>query len=283
MKMYSQKQKETKELGVAEYECEDCNDEGVLFSHTEETGDGYKYDMYKPCHCIERKAWKRRFESAFIPEEFTRANFENYQRQTETQQAMFEMTKNYLTRFPDKSIGAIGVNNYGLIAVIGEQRIHLMPPEVRAEAKVQHNNFGVGKTHLQIALSKQLIKNGLNVLVISDVSFMDEMMNARMMQDGSETFNKLLQGVMDADVLVWDDIGKARPTEAKEALYYNIINERYKKQRPIVFNSNEDRGTLAERIGYAASSRLIGSCYDAETDTDFLLEVEGEDWRLKKK
>lgn len=114
------------------------------------------------------------------------------------------------------------------------------------------------------------------MLVISDVSFMDEMMNAKRLSDEGETFNSLLKGVMEADVLVWDDIGKSKPTEAKESLYYNIINERYKHQKPIVFSSNEDRGTLADRIGYAAASRLIGEC------GNYLLETKGEDWRLKK-
>jgi len=166
--------------------------------------------------------------------------------------------------------------NLGFIAVVGEQRLRELPAGERAEAKRQHNNFGVGKTHLQIALAKRLIKDGFNVLVVSDVTFMDELTQAKRMNDEGETLNRLLQSAIDADVLVWDDIGKAKWSEAKEALYYQIINERYRKQKPIVFNSNEDRGTLSEKIGYAAASRLIGQC------GPYLLEVEGEDFRLQK-
>lgn len=279
MKMSLQQPNETKKHGAVEYECGECKDKEIVFSHVDEKG----YEIYKPCQCRERKGWRRRFKNAFIPEEFTKANFENYKQNTSVQKSMVRLTEDYLVRFPGSPKDLKEMNNFGLIANIGEQRIRSMPDADRTQAKTKHNNFGVGKTHLQIALSKQLIKRGFNVLVISDVTFTDEMMNARRMNDGNETFNGLMNGVLSADVLMWDDIGKARPTEAKEALYYNIINERYKKQKPIVFNSNEDRGTLAERIGYAASSRLIGNCYDTEADKDYLLEVEGEDWRLKKK
>jgi DNA replication protein DnaC len=62
----------------------------------------------------------------------------------------------------------------------------------------------------------------------------------------------------------------------KEGLYYQIINERYLHKRPIIFSSNEDAGTLSEKIGYAASSRLTGMCGDR------LYQVEGNDYRLRK-
>jgi len=194
---------------------------------------------------------------------------------------MYDATISYLNEFAvikhdngtTKKI--LSDKNLGFIAVVGEQRLRELPAGERAEAKRQHNNFGVGKTHLQIALAKRLIKDGFNVLVVSDVTFMDELIQAKMMNDEGETLNKLLHSAIHADVLVWDDIGKAKWSEAKEALYYQIINERYRKQKPIVFNSNEDRGTLSEKIGYAAASRLLGQC------GPYLLEVEGEDFRLK--
>ncbi len=160
------------------------------------------------------------------------------------------MTLEYLNEFKkDGGEKVIPKHNLGFIAVFGEQRLRDLPPHERAPMKQKHNNFGVGKTHLQIALAKRLIKDGFNVLVVSDVTFMDELIQARMMNDEGETLNKLLHSAIHADVLVWDDIGKAKWSEAKEALYYQIINERYRKQKPIVFNSNEDRGTLSEKSG----------------------------------
>lgn len=217
-----------------------------------------------------------------IPEEFTNANFDNYERISSIQDSMFSKTLEYMNAFKielnedGSKKRIVSPYNFGLIAVFGEQRLKELKPFERSAVKQKHNNFGIGKTHLQIALAKRLIKDGFNVLVVSDVTFMDELMQAKMLSDEGETYNRLLNNAISADLLIWDDIGKVNWTEARERMYYTIINERYRKKKPIVFNSNEDRGTLAEKIGYAAASRLIGQC------DDYLVEAEGEDWRLKK-
>jgi DNA replication protein DnaC len=277
MNKSSEKPKQPEKPGADEYECSQCKDTEFIF-YRDEQG----YEFAKPCECRERKAWKRRFKQALIPDEFIHANFENFKRSTQYQQDMYDATISYLNEFAvikqedgtKKKI--MSDKNLGFIAKVGEQRLRELPVSERASMKQKHNNFGVGKTHLQIALAKRLIKDGFNVLVVSDVPFMDELIQAKMMNDEGETFNRLLQSAIHADVLIWDDIGKAKWSEAKEALYYQIINERYRKQKPIVFNSNEDRGTLSEKIGYAAASRLIGQC------GPYLHEVEGEDFRLQK-
>jgi DNA replication protein DnaC len=278
MSKSSEKLKQTEELGDGrnEYECSQCKDTEFIF-YKDEQG----YEFAKPCECRERKAWKRRFKQALIPEEFVHANFENFKRSTRYQQDMYDATISYLNEFAvikqeDGTTKKImSDKNLGFIAKVGEQRLRELPIGERSVVKQQHNNFGIGKTHLQIALAKRLIRDGFNVLVVSDVSFMDELTQAKRMNDEGETLDRLLHSAIHADVLVWDDIGKAKWSEAKEALYYQIINERYRKQKPIVFNSNEDRGTLSEKIGYAAASRLIGQC------GPYLHEVEGEDFRLK--
>ncbi|MBW9219379.1 DNA replication protein [Anoxybacillus ayderensis] len=269
MSKSSEKPKQPEKHGEGEYECPICKDTELIFKRDER---GYEIASF--CDCRERKAWRRRFKQALIPDEFVHANFENFKRVTQYQQSMYDMTLEYMNEF--KKNDRIAKHNLGFIAVVGEQRLRELPPHERAPMKQKHNNFGVGKTHLQIALAKRLIKDGFNVLVVSDVTFMDELIQAKMMNDEGETLNKILHSAIHADVLVWDDIGKAKWSEAKEALYYQIINERYRKQKPIVFNSNEDRGTLSEKIGYAAASRLIGQC------GSYLLEVEGEDFRLQK-
>lgn len=264
------------EHGEVDYNCPICKDtELVLYR---ENG----YEMAKYCECRERNAWKRRFNQSMIPDEFTNANFENFQRKSKTLESMYQLTFDYIRNFKveKKEDGStkkvIPSKNFGLIAVFGEQRLKELPPAERSTVKQEHNNFGIGKTHLQIALAKRLIKDGFNVLIVSDVIFIEELMQAKIMKDEGETYNRLLHNTLTADVLIWDDIGKVSWTEPRERMYYTIINERYRKQKPIVFNSNEDRGTLAEKIGYAAASRLIGQA------EEFLIEAEGQDWRLKK-
>lgn len=264
-----------------EFECPKCKDtEFVIFSKP--STNGYIYDFSVPCECREKKAWQRRFKNALIPEKFTKATFENYERKSSHQVVMYQMARDYLKLFriiespTGEKEKIIPPNNFGMIALFGEQRLKQLQPSERYEVKKNHNSFGIGKTHLQMALAKRLIKDGFNVLIVSDVTFIEELMQAKKLNDAGETYNKIMHNVLTADVLVWDDIGKVNWTEARERMYYTIINERYSKQRPIIFNSNEDRGTLAEKIGNAAAGRLIGEA------SDFLSEEEGQDWRLTK-
>lgn len=274
----SEKQKQQEESGEeSKYKCSICKDtELILFKN--EQG----YDFGKPCECRDRNSWKRRFKHSMIPDEFTGANFENYQRISPVLESMYQLTFDYMRNFKcmrndDGSVEkVIPHQNFGLIAIFGEQRLKDLPAAERYETKEKYNNYGIGKTHLQIALAKRLIKDGFNILVVSDVTFMEDLMQAKMLKDDGETYNKMLHGALSADVLVWDDIGKVNWTEPRERMYYHIINERYRMKKPIVFNSNEDRGTLADKIGYAAASRLMGQA------EEFLMEAEGQDWRLKK-
>lgn len=217
-----------------------------------------------------------------IPSEFEDARFNNYQVESEIQHLLANTIKAYLKLFKDtfdkkENRHTSEKPNLGFIAEVGEQRIRSLPSTDRSQIKHEKNSFGLGKTHLQVAAAKWLMRQGYNTLLVSDISLMDELMQARRLDDGSEMFNKLIGKVLNVNVLIWDDIGKSKPSEAKEGMYYKIINERYRANRPIVFSSNEDRGTLAERIGYAAASRLLGNCAE-----NHLVECVGEDWRLKK-
>lgn len=208
-----------------------------------------------------------------IPEEFEEAELSTYRVNNQTQAGMLQAIREYLESF--EIIKDTKHNSIGFMAAFGEQRLREIKDSTRrAKEKAMHNNFGLGKTHLQVAAAKELIKGGYAVLCLSDVSFMDELSKARVYDDEGETVNRLLSGAIQAPVLVWDDIGKAKPSDYRLDMYYQIINERYKAKRPILFSSNEDQETLTERIGDAAASRLLGMARGR------VFQVEGRDYRL---
>lgn len=284
------------EPSTVEYDCEDCKDTGMLFEKDEYKIGEITFEnrmIGRPCHCVHKKGLKNRFKNALIPSEFKNARFDNYEKFDNMTITLFNATQDYLKSFNDIVTEKQEHNSLGFIAVIGESRIRSMQGEDRYIAKEKHNNFGLGKTHLQMAAAKWILNNikirdeiapgqlskierGCSVLCISDITFMDDLISAMMAGDGGESLNKLLYNAINADVIVWDDLGKAKWSETKEGLYYRIINERYNNKRPIIFSSNEDEGTLSEKIGYAASSRLFGMCGDR------LYAVEGNDYRLKR-
>ncbi|WP_185956082.1 ATP-binding protein [Melghirimyces algeriensis] len=180
---------------------------------------------------------------------------------------MFDHISNYVYNFD--TIQKSQKNSLGFIAEYGETRLSEMGKSKHAP---EYNSYGLGKTHLKIGAAKWLIDKGHTVMIVKDVSLMDELTNARRMDDGGEEYKRILSRIIDVPVLIWDDLGKSNPTKAKERIYFNIFDERSQKRRPVIFSSNEDVETLSDRIGGAAWSRLYGM--------SDIIAVAGQDYRL---
>ncbi|HEX7780926.1 MAG TPA: hypothetical protein VF424_16875, partial [Vicinamibacterales bacterium] len=89
----------------------------------------------------------------------------------------------------------------------------------------------------------------------------------------------ILRPVMDAELLVLDDLGAEKPSEWVEETMNLIVNTRYNERRPTIFTTNyenlpdeADLDTLKVRVGFRLHSRLHEMC-------DFL-EYDGGDFRM---
>ena len=140
---------------------------------------------------------------------------------------------------------------------------------------------GIGKTHLAVAvLRRVIITKGARGL------FYDTRDLLRVIRS---TYNPLvrtaemdiLRPVMDADLLVLDDLGSEKTSEWVEETMNLIVNTRYNERRLTIFTSNYDDTpevetetqdfTLKERIGFRIHSRLHEMCE--------FLEFDGADFR----
>jgi DNA replication protein DnaC len=145
---------------------------------------------------------------------------------------------------------------------------------------------GIGKTHLAVAVLRRVIlTKGARGL------FYDTRDLLRVIRS---TYNPLVQTaemdilrpVMDADLLVLDDLGSEKTSEWVEETMNLIVNTRYNERRHTIFTSNyEDTPddapvdpserlefSLKERIGFRIHSRLHEMCE--------FLEYSGADYRL---
>ena len=203
--MSKQYEKQSSQEEHSTVECSDCGDTGTIIEsrEIEYYGKVIKKDFGRPCHCVEKKSLKARFKNALIPDEFKNARFDNYEIYDNTTKTLFEATREYLKSFNEILETGDKHNSLGFIAVLGESRIRSMQGEARLEAKYKHNNFGLGKTHLQMAAAKWILNNikvrdeiapgqyskyerGCRVLCVSDITFMEDLTSARMLGDGGE-------------------------------------------------------------------------------------------------
>ena len=147
---------------------------------------------------------------------------------------------------------------------------------------------GIGKTHLAVAVLRHVVlTKGARAL------FYDTRDLLRVIRS---TYNPLvrtaemdiLRPVMDADILVLDDLGSEKTSEWVEETMNLIVNTRYNERRHTIFTSNFDDTpddapmelpdaqqsrdfTLKERIGFRIHSRLHEMCE--------FLEWDGADYR----
>src|SRR5215207_5621405 len=125
----------------------------------------------------------------------------------------------------------------------------------------------VGKTHLAVAVLRQVITTrGARGL------FYDTRDLLRVIRSTYDPVNRtaemdVLRPVIDADLLVLDDLGAEKSSEWVEETLNLIVNSRYSERRTTVFTSNYDDNpdntdpdSLLFRIGFRMRSRLHEMC-----------------------
>ena len=118
---------------------------------------------------------------------------------------------------------------------------------------------GVGKTHLAVATLRQIIGRTRAHGLFYDTR---ELLRVIRSTFGSDPMNRLtesdvLRPVIDADVLVLDDLGAEKTSEWVEETLNYVVNARYSERRLTLFTSNydiaedaTDPDSLQVRVGF---------------------------------
>src|SRR6478609_5430801 len=137
---------------------------------------------------------------------------------------------------------------------------------------------GVGKTHLGVAVLKQVIQTAGARGLFYDTRDLLRVIRSTYDPSIRTTELEILRPVMRADLLVLDDLGAEKTSEWVEETMNLIVNTRYNERRHTIFTSNYDDtpddapvDCLKARIGFRIHSRLHEMC-------DFL-EYDGADFR----
>jgi DNA replication protein DnaC len=137
---------------------------------------------------------------------------------------------------------------------------------------------GIGKTHLSVALITHAVEDKGATALFRDVPELLKTIRSTYNPVTKTAELDVLRPVMEADLLVLDDLGKEKTSEWVEETLNLVVNTRYNQKRTTIFTSNfeekEDRTdpeSLLVRVGFRMHSRLYEMC-------DFV-EFEGADYR----
>ncbi len=253
-----------KEIVQQKYQCASCHDTGWVTLEKE----GIRRSARCP-ECGLRKLRARLMSAADIPVIYADRDFKMFIPRDPSQTDAIARVIDFLDSYPHVERGLL-----------------LVGP------------CGVGKTHLSVALLKDLI----NEKLISG-RFVDEAELLSRLQhsynpDTQETEERILEGLKHADLLVWDDLGAGRPTEWAKSKISEVINHRYTHCKWTVMSSNypmpavfkckwkksEKSETLEERVGTRLFSRIMEMCEVVEvTGIDNRIEIHkaGMDFKVR--
>jgi DNA replication protein DnaC len=137
---------------------------------------------------------------------------------------------------------------------------------------------GIGKTHLAVAVLRRVILTRGARGLFYDTRDLLRVIRSTYNPTVKTAEMDVLRPVMDADLLVLDDLGSEKTSEWVEETMNLIVNTRYNERRHTIFTSNyddtpddNDPDCLKARIGFRIHSRLHEMCE--------FLEFDGADYR----
>ncbi len=139
-----------------------------------------------------------------------------------------------------------------------------------------YGHAGSGKTHLTVAITRHIIE--IKQIPVKFVRIVDLLLEIRKTFDENESWKAenegdLLRKYTFIPLLILDDIGSEKTTDWVRQVLYQIIDERWIEQRPIIITSNLTLEELEARLGERIASRIAGMTQ--------LIEMQSHDHRIK--
>src|SRR3984957_20350073 len=222
----------------------------------------------KDCVCRVQKRAERMLGRAHIPKRYERCLLENYD-----------------TDFPSSN------RSLTLAHMRARKFVEGYPVETAGTGLLLTGSIGVGKTHLAVGILQALVAERGAVGLFYDYRDLLKQVQNSYNQKVAATELEVLRPVFEAEVLVLDELGAAKPSDWVWDTVAHILNTRYNDRRTTIITTNYANAgplgtesgprsfvreeTLGDRIGERMRSRLQEMCV--------VVEMQGEDFRQKVK
>lgn len=212
------------------------------------------------CGCLAERRSKVLLEQARIPRRYQSCSLANFDARNEFLRNAKKISEKFIKDYPGQDAGLIFLGS-----------------------------CGVGKTHLAVAIIRELIQTKSVPCLFYDFRELIRDIQNTFSPDSPINESDVLAPVFESEVLVFDELGAKRTTAWVEETVFYIINQRYNDKKLTIFTSNypdsadeedDDRRdafykkgeeTLVDRIGIRLHSRIYEMCR--------IVRIESEDYR----
>jgi DNA replication protein DnaC len=224
--------------------------------------------VIEACECQVEQRVARLLQRASIPARYEHCSLESYE-----------------TRFLGADRSLVSAH------LMARQFVDGYPVTTEGRGLLLTGSIGVGKTHLAVGILQALIvEKGVHGLFCDYRELLKQIQHSYNPQVAT-TEMEILQPVFDAEVLVLDELGAAKPTDWVWDTVALVLNTRYNDKRTTIITTNyadvapgSSNGgtaasraireeTLGDRIGERMRSRLAEMCV--------MIEMRGDDFRQK--
>ncbi|WP_447873671.1 ATP-binding protein [Serratia fonticola] len=121
---------------------------------------------------------------------------------------------------------------------------------------VMTGSCGTGKNHLAVSMAKQIIRDHLAEVLITDVMRLTRAVKSTWRKDAERTEADVLDMYSTVDLLIIDEVGVQFGTPAELAILQEIVNARYENILPTILISNLTFEQLKSFIGERIVDRV---------------------------
>jgi len=246
---------------MARSDCQNCGGTGWRLEERPNAA-GRMLRVAVRCACDRPDATAQTFERARIPARYARCTFESFDTNPVSAEAHAEAWARSLREA--KLVVQGFVSNF---SADEDQGLLLMGPS------------GVGKTHLAVSALKELALRGHDAL-FCDYADLLKQIQASYNPESQTTEMDVLEPVLNAEILLLDDLGSSKPSAWALETVGHILNTRYNSKcvtlvttnfldaehsppvKPALPSGEKIRAdeSLADRIGHRIRSRLFEMC-----------------------
>lgn len=203
----------------------------------------------RPCSCREARRGPRLLEAAGIPERYRHCKL-----------ASFKISSQLPAVQRQQLVEALSVSRRYV-----DGFLEIETGRFRETGLLFTGRPGAGKTHLAVGVLTELVESYRVHGRFADFSSLLHQIQATFDPSSADSKHAILDPLIEAEVLVLDELGAQEPTPWVRDILYLIINQRYQRRLPTIFTTNY---RLQPAAVAAAGQRSLDRGADPEPAAD---------------